>query len=143
MGMRVALLRLGHTRLLAWGLVRGEDDGDGVVEHGLAEDEHVEHGVDVHGLEDGQRRHRVHGRDHGAEGETGHRVQLVDQVRLPQNVDPAPHNEGRDRSAHTGEDQDGAQVGEEITLRTHHSLQRLWMGRKLQPCVNKFKLRIS
>jgi len=61
-----------------------EHDGDGVVEHRLAEDEHVEQRLDVQRLEDGQRRHRVDGRDESAERERVQPAELVHQVGLEQ-----------------------------------------------------------
>ena len=46
-----------------------QHDGDGVVQHALAKDEHVERLVNVQRLEDGQRGDRVDGRDERAKDE--------------------------------------------------------------------------
>ena len=55
-----------------------EDDGDAVVEEGLAEDEEVELHVDADLLEDGEHGHRIHRRDQRGEGQARRRVQLAD-----------------------------------------------------------------
>ena len=54
---------LRHFRVSAVNDGFREDDGDGVVEDGFAEHQHVEDGVDVQGLEDGEGRHGIHGAD--------------------------------------------------------------------------------
>ena len=111
------LLCAGQVFLLEAGLDDGggEDDGDGIVEDGLAKDEHVEDGVDVESLEDGQRGHGVHGRDEGPEGEALLKVQGVYQAGLAHQVDAATNHQGRDGRAHDGKQQDAPQVGEKVT----------------------------
>lgn len=57
------------SAVYAWRLLLCEDDGDGVVEDALAEHQHVEDGVHVQGVEDGNGCYGIHGRDQRAEGE--------------------------------------------------------------------------
>ena len=59
------------------GALRCEHDGHGVVEHTLPEHQHVQDRVHVDGLEDGQGRHGVDGRDEGAKGEALNQRKLV------------------------------------------------------------------
>lgn len=54
-----------------------EYDGDGVVQDALPEHQHVEDGVHVEGVEDGDGSYRIHGRDQRAKGKTTTRQWII------------------------------------------------------------------
>ena len=47
------------------------DNGHGVIQHALPKDQHVEGGVHIQSMEDGQSGHWVHRRDEAPKGKTG------------------------------------------------------------------------
>ncbi len=67
--MHVLLLQV--STAIRIGISLCHDDGDGIIEYTLPKHEHAESGVDVQGMEDGQRGNRVHCRYQSSKGETG------------------------------------------------------------------------
>ena len=88
------------------GVVEGEerareDDRDGVVEDGLAEDHREEVDLDAERLEDGEDGHRVGRRDERAEDEAGQQRHRVAPAQLAKVVHPAADDEGKVRASAT------------------------------------------
>jgi hypothetical protein len=99
----------------------GENDGYGVVQNALAEDQHVQDRVDLERIEDGQRGNRIDGRDERAEREALTRVQWINQVYSAEQIDTRSHDECADGCAKDGEDENGAYVLEKVSLQSTHN----------------------
>lgn len=112
-----------HSRILVFLSRLEQDDGDGVVEDGLAEDDGVKLGLDLVGVEDGEDGDGVGGGEGSADGEGFDEgdLEAVEGDAGPDEEDEA-EDEGGDEGAGDGEGEDGADVAEEVALESQVSL---------------------
>lgn len=94
-----------------------QDNGDGIVENGLAKDERVQLGLYLVRVEDGQNGDWVRGRQRGAHRHGLDKVNLeaIERNPGPEEQDEA-ENEGGDECACKGKGEDGADMAEEVPL---------------------------
>lgn len=94
-----------------------QDDGDGIVQNGLAKDEGVQLWFDLVGVEDGENGDWVGSREGSA---NRHGLDEVDLEAIEGYASPQEQDEAQDKSGYEGagecKGQDGANVSEEIPL---------------------------
>ena len=93
-----------------------DDDGNGVVENGLAKDDGVQLRVDLVCVEDGEDSDGIRSRKSGADRDgvdKGHVQRAGDEREQPENQ---TDDDGRQQGASKGKGQDGADVAEEVGL---------------------------
>lgn len=94
-----------------------QDNGNGVVKYGLSEDDSVQLGIDFVGVENGQDRHWIRGREGSADGHgfDKRNVQAFERYTGPEVEDDAKDDCGN-KSASKCKGQDGTNVAEKIAL---------------------------
>ena len=93
-----------------------DDNGDGVVEDGLAKDDGVELGVDLVRVEDGQNRDGVGGRERCAHGDGVDKVHIQRSWDQGEEPEDQPDDDGRQERAGEGKGNNDANVSEEVGL---------------------------